>query len=482
MADWVEYAKIIGGFAGAIGISTLAKLYHDKVIAGKEIEIKNKEAELARIRADLSRAESRAKNAEDSASPGQRDLGKLREQLTEIVERFAQTLGAQAATLYVPLFTAGDEEAEFPRGFAFVAVYNIDANASAAILRMKLVEGWTIVGECWAKGAMMEDNTLQANVRHVSSYDALSGFVPLHTLVAPVRWQNRQVGVIQFFNKTQTGNPHNIALDGFTSDDRKQLVELLQDTSEGGIAAKTYYFQSNRDFIRLLGLQGEINLENAAILYVDLTRSSSLFRELPLIDAARLINRFNENVYQRMGRFSAVVEKFNGDGTLVRFHYGGFDTLKAASNPAFRAVCAATDLLADFKDFKAKHWKQLSSEVANAIKLRVTVALGPVLSTNVGPRQFQSATVMGQCVNRSAKMVGLAPRDRDVILVDDHVRKALMQIERGYEQALKRFQHWNEPTGATTASMLGHEYYEVDCEPFKQAATEIRLGAGRLGS
>lgn len=479
MADWVEYAKIIGGFAGAIGISTLAKLYHDKVVAGKEIELKNKDAELARVRADLSRAEARAKNAEDSGSPGQRDLGKLREQLTEMVERLAKALDTQAATLYVPLFTAGDEEAEFPRGFAFVAVYNIDAKASAAILRMKLVESWSIVGECWAKGTMMEDNALQANVRHVASYDAQSGFVPLHTLVAPVRWQNRQVGVIQFFNKTQAGNPHHIAMHGFGSDDRKQLVELLQDTADASFAAKTYHFQSNRDFVRLLGLQGEINLENAAILYVDLTRSSSLFRELPLIDAARMINRFDENVYQRMGHYAAVVEKFNGDGTLVRFHYGGFDTLKPASNPAFRAVCAAADLLADFKDFKAKQWKQLSSEAASAIKLRVTVALGPVLSTNVGPRQFQMPTVMGQCVNRSAKMVALAPRDRDVLLVDDNVRKALLQIDRDYDKAMRGFEGWSETEARQAASILGHGYFEVDCAPFMLSAAEIRLGAGR---
>lgn len=479
MADWVEYAKIIGGLVGAIGISSLAKLYHDKVIAGKEIELKNKDAELARIRAELTRAESRAKNAEDATSPGQRDLGKLREQLTEMVERLAKTLNAQAATLYVPLFTAGDQEAEFPRGYAFVAVYNIDPDASAAILRMKLVESWTIVGECWAKGMMMEDNALQANVRHMASYDAQSGFVPVHTLVAPVRWQNRQVGVIQFFNKTQPGNPHDIALNGFGSEDRKQLVELLQDTSDASFAAKTYYFQSNAEYVRLLGLQGEINLENAAILCVDLTRSSSLFRELPLIDAARLINRFNENVYQRMGRYAAVVEKFNGDGTLTRFHYGGFDTLKPASNPAFRAVCAATDLLGDFRDFKAKHWKQLSSEAANTIKLRVTIALGPVLSTNVGPRQFQVPTVMGQCVNRSAKMVGYAPRDRDVLLVDDNVRKALMQIERDYGRALTAFQHWNDAGGTTAASMAGHSYFEVDCEPFKRAAAELCQNSGR---
>ncbi|MGH8077625.1 MAG: hypothetical protein ACREPE_09915, partial [Lysobacter sp.] len=357
MDDWLEWAKIAGGVLGAGSVATAAKLYHDRIVAGKNTELLIKDAEIARVRADLAKAEARAKSAGEDATPDQRDLSKLREQLSDLVEQLARTMNAQAASLYVPIFPARDEDVHFPRGFAFVAVYNTDPAAAAAILKMKLVETWTIVGECWSKGTVIGDNQLQANVRHVASYDKQSGFVPVHTLVAPVHWQNRQVGVIQLFNKLVPGNVDAIDLNGFDADDRKTLATALQDNgTDASIAARTAQFQANRDCARFLGLQGEVNLENAAIMYVDLTRSSSIFHELALVDAARLINRFNEHVYQRISPFGAVVEKFSGDGTLVRFHYAGVDTDTPASSPAFRALCAAADLVGDFKEFKARHW------------------------------------------------------------------------------------------------------------------------------
>lgn len=475
MADWIEYAKIAGAFVGAGGVATLAKLYHDKVVAGKSNEIRLREAEIDRLRNDLVKAENRARTAEQDSSPGQRDLGKLRDQLTEILERLAAALPAQAASLYVPVVNAHDDGSEVPRGFAFVAVHNDDAAAASAILRLKLVEGWTIVGECWTRGTVLADNELQTNVRHVASYDKQSGFVPLHTLVAPVRWQNRQVGVLQVFNRTIEGRPAEIDARGFGADDRKALAEVLQESAEGSLAAKIHYFATHPDCMRFLGLQDELRLENAVIMYLDLTRSSSLFDELPLIDAARLINRFDENVYLRLAPFLAVVEKFNGDGTLVRFHYGGLEVGMPASNPAFRALCAAADLLRDFRDFKARRWQALASDASDAVKLRVSLTLGPVVSTNVGPRQFQVPTVMGGCVNRAAKMVAYAPRDRDVVLVDDNVRKALLQVDRAYATALKPWDAWTEDTARHTASLAGHAYYEANAEAFRGAAAEMRL-------
>lgn len=474
VTEWIEYAKIIGAFIGACGIATLAKLYHDKVVTGKDTELMIKDAEIARLRADVNKAESRAKGAEEERVPAHRDLVKLRLQLTDMIERLASTLHAQAASLYVPVFNAGDERGESPRSFAFVAAYNVDPGATAAILKMKLVEKWTVVGECWDKGMLIGSNDLQANVRHVASYDKQSGFVPIHTLVSPVRWQGRQIGIVQLFNKTLPGSVYDIDERGFHSDDRKELLETLQDANDAGMAGKLHYFQSSPEALRVLGLQDELNLENAVIMYVDLTQSSTLFSELPLIDAARMINRFSQNIYKRITPFSGVVEKFNGDGTLVRFHYVGFDCRTPMSNPALRAICAATDLIGEFRDFKASRWQGLATDTANAIKLRITIALGPVVSTNMGPPQFQVPTVMGQCVNRAAKMIAYAPRDRDVVLVDDNVSKALKQIDERHAEALSAFDEWSDAAASHAPSLAGHQYFAVALESFRLAAQEFR--------
>ena len=474
MIEWIEYAKIAGAFIGAGGIATLAKLYHDKVVTGKDTELKIKDAEITRLQADLLRAQSRVRSAEEDSAPAHRDLIRLRAQLTEMVERLAGGLRAQAASLYIPVFNAGDEKAASPRSFAFVAAWNIDPGATAAILKMKLVETWTVVGECWDKATLIGSNNLQANVRHVTSYDKQSGFVPVHTLVSPVRWQGRQIGIVQVFNKTLPGSGYDLDEHGFQSDDRKQLLESLQEASDSGIAGTLHYFQSSPEAMRVLGLQDELNLENAVIMYVDLTQSSTLFNELPLTDAARLINRFSKNIYQRIAPFSGIVEKFNGDGTLIRFHYVGFDSHLPKSNPVLRAVCAAADLLGEFRAFKAQRWQGLAADVADAVKLRITIALGPVVSTNMGPQQFQTPTAMGQCVNRSAKMIAYAPRDRDVLLVDDNVSKALKQIDELYLVALTAFDRWSSDTARQSSSLAGHQYFEVTPEPFRLAAMEFR--------
>lgn len=470
MVDWVEGAKVVAQIGGAIGIGVLAKLYHNRVIAKKDVELERKAAELDGIRSELKKAEARADDAEQlRKTRGHEDLAELRKQMETQLERVAQSLSARAASLYLPVYSQSDESEEAPRGFAFVAVYNADANATKAVRDFKMIESWGVVGECWDKGTVISDNDLQANVRHMASYDKSSRFTAMHTLVAPVSFQNRQIGVLQVFNKSAGGtdlDPH-----GFNADDRKSIARHLTDTADGTLAMQLNYFRSDPTCMRFLGVHGELDLENAVIMYADLTRSSSLYSELPLLDAARLINRFDEELYRRVQPHGAVVEKFNGDGTMIRFHYGGFDPASPERNPAYRAVSAAADIIGDFPDFKARHWKPLADDIAANMLLRVTIALGPVISTNIGPRQFQFPTVLGQCVNRAAKMAAHAPRDRDVVLVDDTVRKALLQLDRNYANTLRDYDGFAD---LTSESLARHSYYELDEATFTTLAARTR--------
>ncbi len=475
MADWIETAKITAQVVGALGVAALAKLYHDRVVTEKNIALERKEAELDRAKDELNKALARAADAERLQQVrAHADLAVLRDQLAAQLERVAKSVSARAASLYVPVYSQNDEAAEAPRGFAFVAVYNAEAAAAKSIRDMKMVESWGVVGECWDKGSVIADNDLQANVRHMASYDKKSGFTAVHTLLAPVRFQNRQIGVLQVFNKSAGGDSPKLHAHGFDADDRKALARDLGDGGDGGLAMRLSYFVSDPNYMRFLGVHGELDLENAVIMYADLTRSSSLFNELPLIDAARLINRFDDELYRRMQPHGAVVEKFNGDGTMIRFHYGGFKPDSPTRNPAYRAASAAAEIISEFDDFKAKRWKPLADHIANKILLRVTLALGPVISTNVGPRQFQVPTVLGQCVNRAAKMATHAPRDRSVVLLDDNVRKALLQLDRAYAESLRDHNGMPGAKSKISESLTGHDYYELDIDRFLQMRARAR--------
>ena len=82
MVDWVEGAKVVAQIGGAIGIGVLAKLYHNRVIAKKDVELERKAAELDGIRSELKKAEARADDAEQlRKTRGHEDLAELRKQM-----------------------------------------------------------------------------------------------------------------------------------------------------------------------------------------------------------------------------------------------------------------------------------------------------------------------------------------------------------------------------------------------------------------
>jgi class 3 adenylate cyclase len=474
LADLKSIAPIALGIISLLCglLVALAKLYHNKIIAKKDLDLKQKEDELLRANSALAKAEARVKTANINVS--QKDLQSLRGQLESMVDDLARSVNAQAASLYIPVFSELAKQARAPRSFAFVAVCNDDPRATAAILKMKVVETWTIVGECWQKNTPVANNQLQSDTRHVKSYDAQSGFVPLNTLTLPVRWQDQPIGVLQVFNKKSAGQGGDIDLNGFSAQDKKVLAEALKDLTPAGLASTTYQFQTNPAALDFLGLREESILENTVIMHVDLTSSSSLYNEVPLQDVARMLCTFSEFIHNEMVPYTGVVERFNGDGALVRFHYVGFDSSKPATNPVVRAVHAAESLLETFNRFKETFWHDLTEEASGLVKLRITIALGPVVAINMGSQQSSAPTVIGPCVNRSAKMVAYAPRDRDVVLIDDNSAKALAQQKnQDYVKVLKSFS-WGDENAITKHSICGSKYYELAFGAARLPSIEFR--------
>ena len=468
---------VVGLLCGMLGL--MARLYHNKALAKKDIELQKKDLELETKNGELARALAARASAEARATRSDNEvhhseLPELQQQLQALVERLAESVNAQAASLYIPVFTDLTRQANAPRSFAFVAVFNESARAASAILKMRVVEIWTIVGECWLKDTLIDNNALQQDVRHMASYDSQSGFVPLNTLAVPVRWQGKQIGVLQLFNKKLGTKGEGIDLNGFSTQDQKLVAEALRDLSPAALASKMYHFQASPVAFDFLGLREETSLENAVIMHVDLTSSSTLFSEASLQDAAQMLRLFSEYVHNEMLPYSGVVERFIGDGALIRFHYVGFDAQQPATNPVVRAVYAAQRLLQSFNNFKDSFWRELTHDASDNVKLRMAIALGPVVSINMGSLQSAMPTVMGPCVNRSAKMVAHAPRDRDVVLVDENASKALRQQKnQRYVSALKPHA-WNDEGAVGFPFMTDGGYFELEIDSATLPALEFR--------
>jgi class 3 adenylate cyclase len=79
------------------------------------------------------------------------------------------------------------------------------------------------------------------------------------------------------------------------------------------------------------------------------------------------------------------------------------------------------------------------------IRSRIGIAVGPVVAEAVGPKQVRHETVIGSTVNRANRVCRLAPRNMDVVIVDeDTARRAtkwkfdLIEVEDGQEPKLHR--------------------------------------------
>jgi class 3 adenylate cyclase len=80
--------------------------------------------------------------------------------------------------------------------------------------------------------------------------------------------------------------------------------------------------------------------------------------------------------------------------------------------------------------------------------------------------QVQTPTIMGPCVNRAAKMTTHAPRDRNVLLIDDNFRRALQQVDHQYDDATTEFDGWWPGEPGAESPLKGYRYYEIAVKPF----------------
>jgi adenylate cyclase len=150
-------------------------------------------------------------------------------------------------------------------------------------------------------------------------------------------------------------------------------------------------------------------------LFVDITGSTKLTREVDPVQFVQMLNRFFTVVIEEVERNGGLVNKFEGDAALCVF--GAPAELDDPATAALRAARAIRDRVAEMGE----------------LEVGIGVARGPVIAGQIGTASRLEYTVIGDAVNEAARLTDLAKR------VDGH----LLASEKAVEQASEEErEHW----------------------------------------
>lgn len=168
---------------------------------------------------------------------------------------------------------------------------------------------------------------------------------------------------------------------------------------------------------------GEGSLRDAAILYADIRSFTSTSSQLPpekvLAVLAEYQNLAVEVIHQEGGR----VDKFLGDGILATFGAVMPSTSYAAD--AVRAAARLVDAVAQNQDrFVKAGWP-------GDLKIGTAVAAGPVTVGVIGSKTRLEFTVIGDAVNRAAKLEDANKAQASEVLTDQPTWN--LAVAQGYD-------------------------------------------------
>lgn len=141
---------------------------------------------------------------------------------------------------------------------------------------------------------------------------------------------------------------------------------------------------------------GEGNLREAAILYADIRGFTSVSSSLPPEVVLKVLAEYQNLAVEVINQAGGRVDKFLGDGILATF-----GAVQPSESFAADALEAATTLVesvrSDQQRFRLAGWP-------GTLTIGTAVAAGPVTVGVIGSKNRLEFTVIGDAVNRAAKM------------------------------------------------------------------------------
>jgi class 3 adenylate cyclase/tetratricopeptide (TPR) repeat protein len=135
------------------------------------------------------------------------------------------------------------------------------------------------------------------------------------------------------------------------------------------------------------------------VLFADLADSTPLARRLDPEDLQQVMSRYFATLRTAIQAEGGVVEKFIGDAVMAVF-----GLYRAREDDAVRAVRAALAVI----DAVAKLSIEVEDEHGQALRMRVGIDTGEVVITGMAPRAAGEFLVLGDTVNRAARLQAVA--------------------------------------------------------------------------
>jgi class 3 adenylate cyclase len=400
---WVAVA---GGVVGIIG----AIVGYTKFVAQAPLEAKTAqlEGELKRKEEELERRDKEITELKDAYNTALQDFMSLKSgRSAALIKReidnelaLARTaLRATESSVLVP------GPLPYSKTFVFLSIYG---QAAPRLRKTKPPIDQGIAGKVFREGHFHNSKDPYREREFLAAVDKKGEHVTRTMVTAPISYQGKTIGVVQFLNKENGQN--------FGVDDERIAVQAA-----GNIAPRAVEFLRDPGNFDVLGLSTDSGRE-ATILYCDLTASSSMFHIMDPGSVIDAINEYLERQAEIAFQHGGTVDKYLGDGAMFAFN-------ARRSSPdrdhAATAVEAALMMQEDFKNLR-RGWLETGMQV-DPVRNRIGIALGSVLMPVMGHPQFQQVTVFGDTVGRAARLCEVAPRDRDIVVIDSALERRVRE-------------------------------------------------------
>ena len=400
------WVAIIGGIVGIVG----AIIGYTKFVAQAPLEAKANQLEgaLKRKEQELEKKEEELRELKDAYSASLQDFMNLKSgRSAALIKReidnemtlAREAVRATASSVLVP------GPLPYSPTFVFLSIYG-PAAPKLRKTKVPITEGYA--GKVFGSGLPNNFVKSQQDTGLFAGVDKKGGYETKTMLTNPLNYQGRVIGVVQFLNKED---------DQRFNDADQQVATQVAAT----LAPKAAEFLREPSNFEILGMStGSEQGRDATILFCDLTASSLFFKTMDSPSVIDLINQYLERQAEVAFKHGATVDKYLGDGAMF-----AFNTRRAMPDGSYedKVIEAALGMQRDFKVLK-ESWLTFGMTVGNVYN-RIGIASGPVLLPVMGHPQFQQVTVFGDTVGRASYLCEVAPRDRDVILVDDALSKRI---------------------------------------------------------